>query len=128
MLKFDLIVKLERPLESSLSTEKYLVPALLPTTVGDPRALADGVWKDLKHFKSCYFVFSTVSDFCTNQAITLKQLKEKCFLSKGLMERLICKAVKRSKSNDIANIYRKHQMYSNYAGLHYGRHFFFFFL
>ena len=113
MLKFGLIVRLKSTQESSQSTEKYLVPALLPPTKNDPRTYMDDIWNDLMHFESCYFVFSTASNFCRYEALTPKQLKEECFLSKGLMERLI---VKWCNLTDVAII----QRYSNYTELYYG--------
>ena len=120
MLKFGLIVRLEPSQESGRSTEKYLVPALLPCTKGDPRTFIDDLWNKLTFFETCYFVFSTASDFSTNQALTYKQLRDECFLPRGLMERLIAKAVKWSTLKDIANVHCSRKLYSNYAALCYG--------
>ena len=124
MLKYGLIVKLESSPESTQLTEKYLVPALLPPTSSDPRRFTDDLWEYVKHYETCYFVFSTASDFSAIQMLVRNQLKEECFLPRGLMERLIAKAVKRSTLKDIANIHCNRKLYSNYAALCYGRQMF----
>ena len=119
MLRFGLIVKSESPHKSSQSTEKYLVPALLSTTKNDPRGFSGSM-----HFKSCYFAFSTMSDFTSKEMLIQKQLEDECFLPRGLVERLIAKAVKWCNSEDITTIRGNQQLYGNYAVLSNGHQIF----
>ena len=123
MLKYGLIVRVEHaqdimsmePFLSSHPLEYYLVPALLPATVGNPTTFL------VKNFNSCYFVFSTASDVVYFQSIRLDMLRKECFLPRGLMARLIGKAVKWSQFTNLKSIYEVAQLYQNYAVLSYGR-------
>ena len=97
MLKYGLIVRLEfeRPVEqlcALIDSEVYLVPNLLPSTGGDPLVFEDEIWnRDVKQWKSCYFVFFTRKD-SLNSCLGFSQLKHDCFLPRELMGRLIGKA------------------------------------
>ena len=39
--------------------EYYLVTALLPAIVGNPATFQDDVWRNIHHFNSCYFIFTS---------------------------------------------------------------------
>jgi len=129
MLKYGLIIKLELQGHLGLGNsslpvptpEKYLVPALLPT-VGNPCDYQDSIWKHFQTFKSCYFVFSTMSVF--SSAIKSSTLKSYGFLPRGLMERLIGKAVRWSQLTRISSVDETQQLYQNYVILSYGRQWF----
>ena len=126
MLKYGLIVKLEQThdliSQANPSPVYYLVPALLPTIIRDPSIFTDNsMWNHVKNFNSCYFVFSTASNLSSLQSISSLRLRKECFLPRGLMERLICKAVKWSQLTNITNVYDVAQVYQNYAALSYGR-------
>jgi len=132
MIKYGLIVILEQPEELiSLSDEtpysipdKYLVPALLPSTVGDTCSFQDTRWNSVQHFNTCYFVFGTQSNLSSSQSLCLSQLKSECFLPRGLMERLIGKAVVWSQLTSISSRYQAPALYKNYAVLSYGHQLF----
>ena len=130
MLKYGLIVKLEHEQNATRKTsefltlpltEYYLVPALLPDFVGNPATFQDGIWNHVNNYNSCYFVFSTATALISTQSIPSLQLRKECFLPRGLMERLIGKAVKWSQLTNICNIYTAARLYQNYAVLSYGR-------
>ena len=127
MLKFGLIVRLEQTQDETRQVEPspalpeyYLVPALLPAkTLGDPTRFQDEIWNRIKIFNSCFFVFSTASDLSSLQPIVYSQLRAECFLPRGIMERLIGKAVQWSQLKDITNIHNHERLYQNYAALSY---------
>ena len=123
MLKYGLIVKLEHVPQSHAlpPPEYYVVPALLPATEGSPIIFQNVKWNLINNFYSCYFVFSTATDLSNLQSIPLLVLRKECFLPRGLMERLIGKAVKWSQLTNIANLYDDARLYRNYAVLCYGR-------
>jgi len=130
MLKYGLIVEIEQDevktnllqeqLQSSSNLDIFLVPALLPPTLVDPLLFQDAIWQDVQQYESSYFVFNTNADLSSLESITSSQLKRDCFLPRGLMERLIGKAVKRSQMTSIANIAQIPHLYQNYAVLSYG--------
>ena len=126
MLKYGLVVKLEQSQESIQGAgEKYLVPALLPSTAMHPRDFQDESWsKNVQHFNSCYFIFIAKSDVNCLKSFPSSQLRDECFLPKGLMERLIGKAVRWSQLTSIENNLDIPQLYKNYAVLPYGRQLF----
>ena len=131
MLKCGLIVKLEQRRSTTTAdsahmtpSEKYLVPALLPCTVHDPSTFQDCIWKHIDRHNSCYFVFSTQPDVSSQACVYSAQLKRDCFLPKGLMERLIGKAVMWSQLTRLTNVDEETQLYQDYVVLAYGRQLF----
>ena len=102
-------------------TEYYLVPVLLPDSMGNPATFQDGIWNYGKNYNCCYFVFSTATALASLQSIPSLRLRKECFLPRGLMERLIGKAVQWSQLTNITNVYTAAQLYQNYAVLSYGR-------
>ena len=123
MLKYGLIVKLEQAQDrignsNQPDAECYLVPALLPSA---PTMIPDDIWRHVKNFNSCYFVFSTSPNLINLPIISRLQLVTDFFLPKGLMDRLIGKAVQWSQLTHIANVHYETQLYQNYAVLSYGR-------
>ena len=132
MLKYGLIVRLEQIRSqdetshvdaiASQAMECYLVPALLPATVGDHLAFHDNIFKHIKNFNSCYFIFCTASGLRnTSRSVSSSQLRNECFLPRGLMDRLVGKAVKLCHATNMANIHDATLLYQNYAVLSYGR-------
>ena len=130
MLKYGLIVKLERGLDNIckgdlLPTQPpptyYLVPALLPATVGDPTRFQDDVWRNIRKFNSCYYLFTADAMFRTSKQYSITTLQREGFLPRGLMERLICKAVKWSQLTNLTNINDITRLYQNYAAMSFGR-------
>ena len=119
MLKYGLVVRLETKdltpqvdeLPAHRPLEYYLVPALLPAT-----SVQDDIWKNISSFNSCYFIFTTDARLCTSKWYQDTTLQREGFLPRGLMERLICKAVKWSQYTDIRVDMRLCQ---NYAALSY---------
>ena len=130
MLKYGLIVKLERGLDNISKGDLppaqppstyYLVPALLPATVGDPTSFQDDVWRNIHKFNSCYYLFTADAMFRTSKQFSITTLQREGFLPRGLMERLICKAVKWSQITNLTNINDITRLYQNYAAMSFGR-------
>ena len=130
MLKYGLIVKLERGqdittkgdlLPAQPASTYYLVPALLPATVGDPTSFQDDVWRNIRKFNSCYYLFTADAMFRTSKQYSITTLQREGFLPRGLMERLICKAVKWSQLTNLTNINDITRLYQNYAAMSFGR-------
>ena len=86
MLKYGLIVRYDVKRAETIESEQridpmvsevYMVPSLLPRTVGDPCVFEDEIWrKDVKQWKSCYFVFSISTDLSSLQSIPPLQLRK----------------------------------------------------
>ena len=125
MLKYGLMVTLN-PVQDRLnilqqeSNEMYLVPALLAEVTGHPCIFNDKNWIDIPRIISCYYVLSTDKEFVANNKINAQSLKLQGFLPRGLMERLIGKAVKWSQLTNITNIHEDEYLFRNYAHLSYG--------
>ena len=124
MLKFGLMVKDEveraKAIESEQSidpmvSEEYLVPSLLPRTVVDPCVFEDEIWKkNVKQWKSCYFVFCTRTNYL-HSLLRFSQLKYDCFFPKELMGRLIGKVVKWTSESDGTSAIERPSLYRDYA-------------
>ena len=121
MLKYGLIVRLEHERNTTRKTselltlpltEYYLVPALLPDSVENPATFQDGIWNLVNNYNSCYFVFSIATALGSLQSIPSLRLRKECFLPRGLMERLIGKAVKWSQLTSVTDIYSAARLYS----------------
>ena len=126
MLKYGLMVRLEHGHDTAsggrlLQAQYYLVPSLLPSTVGDTSTFRVGIWNHDNNFSRCYFVFSTASNLSSFQTFPLLQLRKECFLPRGLMERLIGKVEQWCQLTSITNTYADARLYQNYAVLSYGR-------
>ena len=121
MLKYGLIVRFDTKDRSSqvdeipanLPIEYYLVPALLPATPDD---LTIFQHNNGRNFKSCYFFFTTDAKLLASEWYKITILRNEGFLPRGLMERLICKAVKWIQLTDICANPRLHK---NFAALSY---------
>ena len=92
MIKFGLLVPLHVNADQTNSREakKWLVPALLP--VADLRSADVANWSS-ESYNTCYFVFSTFSDFSSNTTTNLDDLRTFGFLPSGLFERIVGKAI-----------------------------------
>ena len=112
MLKYGLMIRL-KDAENHLSADTYLVPALLPDTQIRPCTFRNN-WVQYKKQVTCYYVFSTVSEFCSSNCIRKANLEKDGFLPRGLMERLIGKAVVLMHMNIIRD---DDHLYHNYAEL-----------
>ena len=137
MLKYGLIVRVEQgqdshhvPAQSQQDLRHlhkqplltyYLVPALLPATVGDPTMFQEDVWRNIKQDNTCYFIFTTAPESRLSKWYNTAKLQNEGFLPRGLMERLIGKAVKWSQLTNVKDIYNVTELYKNYAILTYGR-------
>ena len=127
MLKYGLIVRLEHAQDRSSNIlpappfpTYYLVPALLPAIAGDPATFQDDLWGNIHCFNSCYFIFTTDGRLLTSKWCNVATLRNEGFLPRGLMERLICKAVQWSQLTNITDLYDITRLYQNYAELSYG--------
>jgi len=126
MLKYGLIVRLEQPnsiiSKQLFASDNFLVPALLPHRA-DYFFLEDDDWEGNVHKKSCYFVFSTRKMSIQKIYLPATLLKSDGFLPRGLMERLIGKAVAWSQLTlmSITDLLEQSKLYRNYAALSYGR-------
>ena len=118
IVSFDTENRISRVHEQSAPhpIEYYFVPALLPATVGDPTNFQDDNWKYISSFSSCYFVFTTDATLRVSKWYHLTTLQNEGFLPRGLIERLICKAVKWIQLTDIRVDLR---LFQNYAALSY---------
>ena len=115
MLNYGLIIRLE-PLTSAQPHSDvvyYLVPTLLPSTIGDR------IWEKITSSNKCYFVFTWDAGLCTSTAYDVTTLKNKGFLPRGLMDRLLCKAVKWCELNYVIDGIPR--LYQNYAVMIYKR-------
>ena len=132
MLKYGLIVRLQQTSynkskleqQATQPTDRYLVPALLPRVEDHPTTFQNEIWNNVQHFESCYFLFTTDPKLNNQKGFTCSQLKTKCFLPRGLVERLIGKAVMWSQLTCIDNIHEIPQLYQNHTVLSYGRQLF----
>jgi len=115
MLKYGLFVTLDQSqlLLSHSSSQKYLVPALLPTTACDV-----DLWRSLRCCKTCYFVCTMRGDAAKLQSYFLQsQLRNDCFLPRNLIQRLIGKTIEWSRMADTHHepILQKTALYSRSA-------------
>jgi len=115
MQKYELIVSFDHPLQLPFhsNSTKYLVPTFLPLKGDDPWSSSDDLWGHVQCFNSCYFAFTTRKDvFQLKSAFNLSQLKNDCFLPCGLMERLLCKAVRSAKMNQEPLLYKNYAIFA----------------
>ena len=128
MLKYGLIVRLDgthytdRDMNTFVAQPPvyYLVPALLPRTVGNLYTFQDDQWKSIRHSVSCYFVFTVDARMHSAKSYNFSSLQNEGFLPRGLMERLIGKAAQWSQLTNIIDIHDITRLYQNYALLSYG--------
>jgi hypothetical protein len=83
MVKFGLLVRLQ---SGGSDEDQYLVPALMPQSIGNV------VWSD-SQFSTCFLVFTTSEELQHNTTISEQDLRVLGFLPSGLFERLVGKAV-----------------------------------
>ena len=130
MQKYGLIVKLEHEhdriskvdiLPAQPHPTCYLVPALLPATVGVPTNFQDDVWRNIRKFNSCYYLFTADTKLRTIKHYSITTLQREGFLPSGLMERLICKVVKWSQVTNFTDINDITRLYQNYTAMSFGR-------
>ena len=122
MLKYGLIVRFVTKdlasdvceLPAHLYSTYFLVPALLTAVPRDSSMFQDESWKNISSFNSCYFVFTTDANFVSSKSYDVTTLQSEGFLPRGLMERLVCKAVKWIQLTDIRV---EPRLFQNYAAL-----------
>ena len=125
MLFYGLIVRLDRINDITTIVVQppiyYLVPALLPRTVGNPYTFQDSRWRIIRNFMSCYFFFTLDARMHDAKSYNFSSLRNEGFLPRGVMERLIGKAVQWSQLTNIIDVHEMMRLYQNYAVLSYGR-------
>ena len=117
MLKYGLLVRLEEVADRVLSSgahtfpDKYLIPSLLPSIIGDPTLFVDDNWNDTSQFFSCYFVFSSQSDIKARESFPSTWLKHYCYLPRGLFYQLIARCSKLCQiSTEITHFYKNYAL------------------
>ena len=130
LLKYGLIVRLEQTQDGTSQAGQvlaqspsgyYLVPALLPATIGILSTLQVDPWRTIQHFNSCYFIFAIDTKMRTSSWYHTTTLQNNGFLPRGLMERLICKAVTWCQLVNITHVCDVRVLCRNYAALSHGR-------
>lgn len=91
MTKFGLLVPLTNGANDKYGSKQYLVPALLPPTSEESKALYSR-WTD-SSYQSFAFIFTTSKELALSSTITCDDLRKFGFLPSGLFERVVGNSV-----------------------------------